>query len=533
MLLAVAARVMIMSPNGVEAGGMPPPGPLALRQWLSTTAGLFGVKLESASELCEREEITSLADLRRLHTKGNLPQVGFKFLTLDMITEALEKIDTPADTGVGGNMPSADEAECSETQAVEQSTEQNERGEDGMDDDDSIEVTGDTAVKIQAKEEKKAEGEKQGTRRGKHHDMKRTKLQNGVEKEIISPGDGSTFPKKGDQLKMQYIGKLGESWGGKIFDSSTAFTFTVGTGKVIKGWDIGCMTMSLGEKAILYIPAEQGYGAAGAGDGVIPGGADLTFEIDLLQVSTARGADGESGVDAAGEEKVDPYPGFTRMLSTAQSAMKEHSNFKLALHSFWPGCPRFDLRKNRYTPQKMVFQGMEMEQTGIVPKQDRVLPASVDDLDDEYYQTNFGPSSPQQQFKACNALGSTLVYYVESIEIKKTKWFEEDFDAEDHTSEDDSELSYTPLRASNSAVSTKAVQERAAKTGDPNLSSRVTGSLRAMLRDAEACLRSAKRGSADRGVESVFDPPPEHLLTSFHTILIVEFSGHPLTLPSF
>ena len=99
---------------------------LALRQWLSTTAGLSGVKLESASELCEREEITSLADLRRLHTKGNLPQVGFKFLTLDMITDALEKTDTPADTGVGGKTPSADEAEFSETQAVEQATEQHE-----------------------------------------------------------------------------------------------------------------------------------------------------------------------------------------------------------------------------------------------------------------------------------------------------------------------------------------------------------------------------------------------------------------------
>ena len=48
MLLAVAARVMIMSPNGVEAGGMPPSDQLALRQWLSTTAGLSGVKLESA-----------------------------------------------------------------------------------------------------------------------------------------------------------------------------------------------------------------------------------------------------------------------------------------------------------------------------------------------------------------------------------------------------------------------------------------------------------------------------------------------------
>ena len=125
-------------------------------------------------------------------------------------------------------------------------------------------------------------------------------------------------------------------------------------------------------------------------------GADGESGVDAAGEVNTHGADGESGVDAAGEEKADPYPGFTRMLSTAQSAMKEHSNFKLALHSFWPGCPQFDLRKNRYTPQKMIFQGMEMEKAGIVPKQGRVLPASVDDLDDEYYQTNFGPSSPQQ-----------------------------------------------------------------------------------------------------------------------------------------
>lgn len=102
----------------------------------------------------------------------------------------------------------------------------------------------------------------------------------------ISPGDGATFPKAGDALTMHYTGTLAAD--GSKFDSSvdrgTPFSFTIGVGQVIRGWDEGVMKMSLGEKATLAIPSEDGYGPRGAG-GVIPPDADLVFEVELLKIN--------------------------------------------------------------------------------------------------------------------------------------------------------------------------------------------------------------------------------------------------------
>ena len=82
----------------------------------------------------------------------------------------------------------------------------------------------------------------------------------GVEKDVIKPGDGVHFPKRGDQLTMHYTGTL--ATGGKQFDSSvsrgTPFQFVIGIGQVIKGWDEGVMEMSLGEKATLKITSDYG-----------------------------------------------------------------------------------------------------------------------------------------------------------------------------------------------------------------------------------------------------------------------------------
>ncbi len=96
-------------------------------------------------------------------------------------------------------------------------------------------------------------------------------------------------PATGQTCRMHYTGWLWENGAkGAKFDSSLdrgqPFTFPLGMGRVIKGWDEGVATMKVGGKRTLLIPAALGYGAAGAG-GVIPGGATLLFEVELLGVA--------------------------------------------------------------------------------------------------------------------------------------------------------------------------------------------------------------------------------------------------------
>ena len=100
-------------------------------------------------------------------------------------------------------------------------------------------------------------------------------------------GTGAT-PKTGQTCVMHYTGWLYANGAkGKKFDSSLdrgqPFSFTIGQGQVIPGWDEGVSTMKVGGKRTLIIPAELGYGARGAG-GVIPPNATLIFDVELLDV---------------------------------------------------------------------------------------------------------------------------------------------------------------------------------------------------------------------------------------------------------
>jgi FKBP-type peptidyl-prolyl cis-trans isomerase len=95
----------------------------------------------------------------------------------------------------------------------------------------------------------------------------------------------------GQFITVHYTGWLFEEGApenkGRKFDSSrdhgSTFEFRVGGGEVIKGWDLGVAGMKVGGKRRLVIPPELGYGSRGAG-GVIPGGATLVFDVELVGI---------------------------------------------------------------------------------------------------------------------------------------------------------------------------------------------------------------------------------------------------------
>jgi FKBP-type peptidyl-prolyl cis-trans isomerase len=92
-------------------------------------------------------------------------------------------------------------------------------------------------------------------------------------------------PKQGQTVTMHYV--CANAVTGEVYDSSVAknrpFKFKLGTGQVIKGWDIGVAQMTLGQKAKLTCAPEFAYGSQGAGN-VIPGNTTLCFDVELLAI---------------------------------------------------------------------------------------------------------------------------------------------------------------------------------------------------------------------------------------------------------
>ena len=101
---------------------------------------------------------------------------------------------------------------------------------------------------------------------------------------VLRQGTGKQKTKNMDKLTVNYTGTLLD---GTKFDSSLdrgkPFVFTLGTGQVIKGWDLGLLDMKIGEKRKLTIPPELGYGDKA--QGLIPANSTLIFEIELLKIN--------------------------------------------------------------------------------------------------------------------------------------------------------------------------------------------------------------------------------------------------------
>jgi FKBP-type peptidyl-prolyl cis-trans isomerase len=116
--------------------------------------------------------------------------------------------------------------------------------------------------------------------------LKATKItakssESGLYKKTLKTGKGDT-PKAGQQVSVHYTGKFAE---GMVFDSSVGrgepFTFTLGQGEVIPGWDEAIATMKTGEKAVIVIPSKLAYGE---GSQHIPPYTPLIFEVELISI---------------------------------------------------------------------------------------------------------------------------------------------------------------------------------------------------------------------------------------------------------
>ncbi len=109
------------------------------------------------------------------------------------------------------------------------------------------------------------------------------KHESGLQWVVREEGEGGP-PTKGQQISAHYTGYLLD---GTKFDSSVdrgqPFSTAIGVGRVIQGWDIAFTDMLIGEKRVLFIPPELGYGSRGAG-GLIPPGATLVFDVELIDI---------------------------------------------------------------------------------------------------------------------------------------------------------------------------------------------------------------------------------------------------------
>lgn len=155
---------------------------------------------------------------------------------------------------------------------------------------------------------------------------KTMKTASGLEYTITSKGNGKQA-KAGDKVKVHYTGKLTN---GTKFDSSvdrgTPFSFKLGAGQVIKGWDEGIALLNVGDKATLTIPSELGYGAQATGS--IPANSVLVFDVELLDI-----VEGPKPYDIAGKKTETTASGLQYiMVQKGNNTTKAAKGDKVKVH---------------------------------------------------------------------------------------------------------------------------------------------------------------------------------------------------------
>lgn len=198
-------------------------------------------------------------------------------------------------------------------------------------------------------------------------DTNETVTASGLKVKITEHGTGRQV-QKGDKVTAHYTGLLTD---GKKFDSSKdrnqPFSFKVGVGQVIAGWDEGFQLLKVGDKATFTIPPQIAYGASGAGGGVIPPNATLVFDVEVIDAVEAPKPRPAVPYEVAGLDTVKMQSGLRFIKVESGNGVKAQQGKYVSVHytGYLMDGKKFDSSVERGEPiefqlgRGMVIKGWE------------------------------------------------------------------------------------------------------------------------------------------------------------------------------
>lgn len=231
--------------------------------------------------------------------------------------------------------------------------------------------------------------------------------ESGLKYKITHEGNGQRA-KAGDQVIVHYTGKLTND---TIFDSSLTrnqpFKFKLGAGQVIKGWDEGIALLNVGDKAVLTIPSNLGYGERATGK--IPANATLVFEVELLGI-----VEKPKPYNVEGKDTLTTESGLKIIFLNKTNGKPAENNATVAVHysGYLTDGSMFDSSVERGEPikfplgQRRVIPGWDegISKMKVGEKARFIIPANL-----AYGERGFPPVIPAN---------ATLVFDVELVDVQ-------------------------------------------------------------------------------------------------------------------